>query len=436
MSLLAKKTGLIILSALLIFSCKEKENVGLELQTEDNKIGTIFTDTVSIITKAVLKNDSIVTNSNYVYVGAVGDNLFGNVNAESYTQLALNNPIPTSVADGFIVDTVELTMVYDDYYGDTTQSQTINVYKLTVPLPANTPFFSTSNKHLYESAINKQDKDSSWAARPLRDNNTIKLQLKTSFGNDIINLIKAGFNTNATFMAEFHGIAIVPKEDDKGAVFRVKLDNSSKITIKYREGTTKKTLELLMNTGGLRYSRIISDRTGTGIVDLEDSGDTAVTSGIYLQSGIGVRSKIQFPYLSKLKNQGNIAINRAELVLTIDPATANPLIPVTVLHLLKLNSLGKVKQYYDGTSYYDDVVQVDQSDVNGHLNPLNVFYNSTTKTYTFNVSTYINAVLQGVEENNGLIIAPHPIVNNVSIRRTFIDPSKIKLNVYYTKINQ
>jgi hypothetical protein len=433
MSLLAKNTGLIIISALLIFSCKEKENVGLELQTEDNKIGTIFTDTLSITTSAILKNDSIATHDQLdAYVGAYKDNVFGDVSAETFIELILANE-NKAVTNNLL--SVELILDYLYYYGDTNQTQTIHVRKIssTEELKRSTAYYSIKAPLATDPTL--LDSNISFTLSPDGYRGRIKIPLTKTFGDDLLASIGGG-KTAAQFSENFKGIALSPK-DDLGTLIGFRLDNnSSYINVKYMNSSSKiDSIMFFLNKSGARYSRIIRNPgTSSTLSGLTNSGNQVNNLGyIYVQAGVGITSKIKFPSLAKIKSSANVAINRADLVLELNPSTVKPTYPIKYLRLIKLNTAGDVKKYWDGSNYKNDVVQFDTYDVKGHLNPLTSAYDSTKKHYSFNISTYVNALVQGIEENNGLIIAD---IERNNVNRIIVEPTKIKLNIYYTKISQ
>ena len=96
MSLSAKKMGLVVISALFIFSCQKKENIGIQLTSKANPAGVFFTDTIQLKTTVILKNDSLYTNS-YLFTGTYHDPIFGDISAEGFTHLKLEseNPVIT-----------------------------------------------------------------------------------------------------------------------------------------------------------------------------------------------------------------------------------------------------------------------------------------------------------------------------------------------------
>jgi hypothetical protein len=436
MSLSAKMiNGLVVISALLIFSCKKKDEIGLNLQPQDNPLGVNFTDTITLNTYAVLKNDSIRTSQvGYLFAGAYADPDmdFGNVTAEGFVQMAIVNE--TQNVSGFTADSVVINLNYDFHYGDTTEFQTLEVRKITDDIYKDTIYYSSDPAPATDPT--RIDKDTSYKIQPYTKNQ--KFYLTNAFGTDVLSFVGTGV-TNTAFQTQFKGIAITPKDPDQGAVLTVDIAGSdSKILIYYDGG---KSYELRLTSAGAEFSRVVGDRSMTPVLaGLVNSGDEVNANGdAYLQSGIGIRTKILFPYLSQLKTLSpNIVVNRAELIFEVDKTTTNPLKAVPIVELLKLNSNGSVKQYKTTSGVLQDVlVQREGVDVLGHDYPLVVGFDSTSSVYTLNVSPYFHALLNGVEENNGIMLASHTAVSSSTVNKTIAGSGskKVKLKIYYTLID-
>jgi hypothetical protein len=441
MSLSAKRTGLIVISALFFtISCREKEKIGLD---PGHKIGVIYTEIFSINTQAYLKNDSVnISKSGFLLVGGISDPEFGDISAEAYTQLLQANE--NTAANFTSIDSVVLRLTIEKSpftytYGDTMQNQTINVYRLTDDLSADVNYFTVHPAIAKESSF--IDNDTPFQLRASKG--VQKIYLDNSFGSDVLTIIGSGIS-NSTFKTLFKGIALVPK-DNNGAIFRFTLtdnNNPSKITIYYKDGAESKSRDLVMSTSGARFTRIIADRSATPVLSglTNNSGDQVDAAGnIYVQSGLGIGTKIFFPGLDSLrKDYPNVAVNIAELIIEVDPATlTNNFKPVGLLHLIKLDKNGNPSRTMnpDG-SYRFDIVQKEFQDVNGTIYPLEVTYNSSDNKYSFNISSYIHAVLVGAIDNHGLLISSHPSVSSSSVNR-FVGgsgTSTVKLRIYFTNV--
>jgi hypothetical protein len=442
MSLPLKIIGLIFLSALTIFSCTKKDEIGLQL-SQIGEIGVFYVDTFTLNTEAVLKNDSIFTyNQPYLYTGSYVDPEFGTVTGEAFTQLLLKQENVGVVGTFPTVDSVSLYLGVDYFYGDTSETQTINVFKLTGSLDNTIKYNSLSPAIAPDpTAI---DTDITFKV-DLKSNKRIKIPLTTAFGQDVLdNMIGPLGTTNATLLTKLPGIALIPDALELGAFLSFKIfDLSTGIVIHYHNSsdTLKHEFELITSPSAARFSRITSDRSTKPVLSgLINSGDESDAGGkVYLESGIGIRTKIKFPTLNNFKNSlGNVALNRAELVLEYEPSKAVPYTPISLVQLLKLDSSDSIKQYLDVDGKYKDVVvQKDGASVTGSFSPLIIGYNSAAHSYNFNITSYIQAILYGMDENNGLVIATHPDINSISVNRIIsgTGASKVKLRLYYTKID-
>ncbi len=114
---------------------------------------------------------------------------------------------------------------------------------------------------------------------------------------------------------------------------------------------------------------------------------------VFVQPMAGVRTKITLPYLKDLFKNGKIVINKAELILPVDPTSISgadtiysphPKLVATIADSL----LGPVimADYFEGAPYFGGD------------------YNATNKEYRFNIARHIQQVLNGTKENKGLYI--------------------------------
>lgn len=430
MSLLAKKNiGLVIISALLIFSCKEKEKIGLQLP-EDN-VGTFYTDTLSLSTSVIFNDDSISNRENYLFAGAYDDPRFGDVSASAYTQLWLKDE--SKVATYSSIDSVVMTLTYDYAYGDFSPGQKLEVKELQDPLDKNTSYFTSSPAPNVEPT--RLDQDLPFDAKRASPSNVKKqkIYLTNAFGVRLLDAIGTG-TTNNNFVENVKGIAITPSESNKGAIVRFKIyDNTSIVKVYFKNASSgNDSVELQMNKSGVRFSKVES-------VNVPPLTDAKV---VYLQSGLGIGTKISFPTLENLKSKlGNIAINRAELILEVDKTTvkdgAITYDLIGAVNLAKLDVNGNTKKYLNSGTLSDVVVQRDFFDVKGTSAPSVASPDTSSSLpkyrYTLNVSSYFHALVNGFEENNGLLIVPISDIASVSFNRTVAD--KVYLRIYYTRVD-
>ena len=192
---------------------------------------------------------------------------------------------------------------------------------------------------------------------------------------------------------------------------------------------------LIANFRVLGASEVKQDYSAS-LVKTQLDNPASFTSTVYVQPLGGLRTKLFFPYLKKLKEKlGNIAINRAELIVPVITGTDNPLKPAQRLTLYRFDIAGQ-KQIIPDLGFLGEA-------------SFGGFYNSTTKTYSFNISTYIQDLINKplAQYDTYLGTIDLPLTNNINIapaattaRRSVLGgknhpQSPIKLKITYTKPN-
>jgi hypothetical protein len=139
----------------------------------------------------------------------------------------------------------------------------------------------------------------------------------------------------------------------------------------------------------------------------------------------GLKVRIEYPYIQNLVKKGRIAINKAQLVIPVNDSTDISLPSYAPPYQLVLvEELGGLYRFLvdqdEGTSYYGGV------------------YNSTAKTYTFNIALYLQRVLNGLEPNLGLYLevwtGDRPSTPNRVVLKGPKRHPGMSLNITYTKL--
>jgi hypothetical protein len=145
---------------------------------------------------------------------------------------------------------------------------------------------------------------------------------------------------------------------------------------------------------------------------------------VYVQALSGVKGKILMPHLGNF-NSSRIAVNQAELILPVgsDGTTAKYGYPQQ-LYLFRADSAGEpvfLPDQFAGTAYFGGS------------------YNSVKKTYTFNISRYVQDVLKNPSGDYGLylVVAGAAIsADRVVLRGGDKTTSpRMRLRLTYTKLN-
>ncbi|MGV3509585.1 MAG: DUF4270 family protein, partial [Sphingobacteriaceae bacterium] len=189
-------------------------------------------------------------------------------------------------------------------------------------------------------------------------------------------------------------------------------------------------------------SEIKHERAGT-LVKAQLDGQAKSYETVYVQPLGGVRTKLNFPYIKRFKEElGEISINKAELVIPVlnDGAT-DFLKPAPRLTLYKLDIAGQRKPVPDNAIGLDNRF-LDERIFGG-------FYNATDKTYTINITSYIQDLINKPIVQYDTFIAPIdlPLTQRSNIFPSAVTAARsilggtghpdfpIKLKITYTKPN-
>jgi hypothetical protein len=446
------KTGLLLLVILFFLGCrKEKNKLGLD---DANKLptNTFFTDTLTIKSEVILINDSInttnvtVDTSCFMMAGAYLDPYLGPVAAEAYTRLHLvveHIELPAATADS-----AYLYLRYRVFYGDTTVTQTLNIYKLTEIIKPDTIYYSSSRALSYDPT---PVGSASFSASSDTLNNILKIKITDmAFLQSILNASK----NNTDFFTDIPGLAIIPASNNVGAIIRINGSFTNTVfQIYYSQyGTTGNIYTLRMGTTAKKFFRMVPDRSSTVLASLQNNYQTLSPSNnlCYIQSCVGIRTKISIPYLANLKAQyPNLAVISAILQVTPKPNSTEVNLfgvkkyPTNSGLLLMRTVFDPAHNRYSilkGVNFLPYYVQPDDHSQIVNTLASVALPDSTTNVYSFSIRSYIQAVLLNQVDNNPLIMSPATLNLDVN-RLVFNDNSGsylptedkgIKLNLYYT----
>jgi hypothetical protein len=353
----------LVLFSAIFFSCEDPKGIGLPLGGGD--YATTFTDTLTINTATVLLDSTVAEGNNYVTVGSVDDLVFGKTTAKAYWQVSL--PINTNIQTGAVTYAdfkVEDDAEYDSTYfyfawsrfiqGDTTKPFTLSLHRLAESFDKNKRYQHNDKLAIEPTPIltrtfTYQDMKRSTVANAPRDS-LLKFKLPDNLGRELFALSgKYTTNDNDKFMTDYKGYALV--SNSTSTIYGIALDNSNisaatNLFLYYhKKGETARKLVVFSNRNK-KFSEIISDRRGTETERFKDKStafSSKLTNGkTYFQSGTGITTKFEIPYLSKLVSKGRVAINKAELVITPDENTTGIFLPPNLVSLVQIDDKNKL----------------------------------------------------------------------------------------------
>jgi len=462
----------LLISLFILNSCKNQDTIGLVGNT--NVIGGSLDTTATVLTTTV-PEDSVVTSTGVTSypLGYFNDPVFGTTESNLITDINLPLSSAYTVPTGhIIIDSAIMVLKYaDGFYGDSIASKyTVNVYQLQGNRPYTTEtyydnspwtpntdqlvgtrsFYSRTHDSLRITTIVNGGPDTLIKVPP-----QLRIRLDTGFIRRILfNAPTAVLGSNLYFQNVNKGFFVtVDKTQSTGAggTFMLTAPADSAIDIYYRavNGSTVDTAQVYLDVSQHiaqikhNYSPILKSA-------LAHQGDTL----LYLQGLGGTRGKISFPNIQNLfKTIGNnnVVINRAELVLSVDPGSDVPsyLVPQPRLTLYKWDLAHQRVSVEDAES--TDPRSYSAGVFGGYYILNTNSKGVTTKGYHFLVTSYIQDLILGRTVDYGTFVAPteNTDATTIPFAATVATAGRVivggvnnsasyhaQLNVIYTRINK
>jgi hypothetical protein len=451
------RRGLLWLVAPLAFglvSCNDDgTTIGASFGSEsDFDIGYI--DSVGIKVSTVLLDSLPSSGNGHLMVGKYTDAKLGAVESQLFMEIS-NGSGWGSPSDDAIFDSLVLILPYSQYaYGDTTTTLDLHVYQArdeftTYPLPlfwqyegrrpyftaASGYFFNTSSVDYYSMELGAR----SFKPRP-HGQDSILIHLSDNLGKSWFEEAKNTsnfFSSLSLFLDQFQGITV--KAESGNAIVGI-AGASVKMRVYYRdliaENMIQKTYDLPYVSADYAFNRVTTDRQGTMLEELGPDkkviSSTATNDEAYVQSGLGLLTKIEFPHIEDLLDiPGMLIVNSA--TLTIEP----------------------VKGTFPATTPLPSTLVMFQTDKsNQPMAPLLIDYSSTEQSagiafdeefginsgYTFSITQYVQMLLNNPEAraNGTALLLSTPLedflttVNRVCVGDNQHADYRMRLNIYYT----
>lgn len=305
----------LILFGLVMASCNTDVDTGDFVAGADylainNRVVLVDTATVSI---ATINFDSLITSSrSRILVGNYDDPVFGKVKSDSYFQLSANNyKLYNSNSDtdvpNYVFDSIALILRYDSYsYGDTTNTQSFQVHRLTQKVKPNLDddsFYNSSSLEYSPQSLGAI----SFKPRPT-DKDSVNITLSPVFGNELFQKIKNNELENYNeFVEYFKGLVV--KSNSSTSSNLVGFATTSVLRMYYSKALDPEEVSLIKDFSiqdiSRQFNNITLNRTGTLIENLPvptSSLPSSQTNNVaFIQSGTGIACRIDFPHIKQLQ---------------------------------------------------------------------------------------------------------------------------------------
>lgn len=337
----------LVIAVAITFACTKITPFGSELLQDQSAI-LAASDTLTLRTTVVREENAVTADRQssivYLYCGQLNDLAeTGRNSAELFTLFRPFFPTSGFVASDLrdaTVDSVVMALRFAGagFYGDTTQAQTVRVFRLETGLVNSVSYRANSNlqsgaelgsatiiprpftalRHPFDTALT--------AVKAPH----FRMRLDPAFGRELIGYDSTIY-VDTVFRERIRGLRITSTSNSRpGAIMAFNLaeqDNVSAINVYYtRRRDGAKLRQVFVFRGNNKFNRFVHDYSGSEAGAVLNRPNP---SRLYAKGLSGLRIKVQVPYIKNLGN--NVAINKAELVLTVASEANDPLAPAPQL---------------------------------------------------------------------------------------------------------
>jgi hypothetical protein len=426
----------LLLAIVLLAGCKKGDGINdsLPAPAAVNRMA-FFTDTVTVRTSTVLIDSIISSNNSGLAVGRYVDPVFGTVTGRGYASFALDAPLV--VDQNQVYDSLALDITSDNYrYGDSTAVKRIEVHQLPNALRTDGKPYYTKDDVPYSATVLGQRQ-----FRPGNKTKSVHIRLSNVLGQTLWNAGQINQLTTQDQLGRYlNGLALTPGASENAAIMR--FGAAAVLRLYHHEVNDPATVLTYTFTGGgsatPHFYHLETNRTGTALAGLtafrQALSSTATGNRSFVQGTLGVYTRLEFPYLRSLNQFGNsLVLNSATLELAVPGAAQNNAAAnLPTLGTALTNSSNQLRSPYASNP-------ASTTNVNAVLPAVitSPQTNLPQATYSLNMFSYIQGVLAGTVENNGLILSPdvNPLIfEGAALGNQSNTDARLQFKIYYTRI--
>ncbi|UOQ54672.1 DUF4270 family protein [Hymenobacter cellulosivorans] len=417
----------------LLGACTDPDDLGEELPSPNPvALDAAYTDTITVRASTVLTDSVASATTSYLLLGRYHDPLLGTITGRSYLQTGITAAFTPDPALRY--DSLVLVLTADTYrYGDTTRTQQLEVHRLEQAFQVNKTYFANDALPYAAPVLGRR----SFRARA--GLGKLRVRLDNSLGQE---LWQAGQNSQLTTLGELQsrlpGLVLTPGSTDDAALVRWSAATEACALLLYYHDPVAPTeaLSYPINLAGdfTHFFQLQADRTGTKLAALtgirQSIGSAATEEEVFIQAGLGLKTKLEFPYLTQLKELGGtIVINSAQLTIETVSNAENRFWPPPATLYARLTDRANRNGAYFLTSDGALVALAYQRGVSERTG-------LDQGRYTLGMSAYVQNVLRGTLLNQGILLGPESVA---APERTVLGSAQnathpLRLRVYYTRV--
>lgn len=452
---LAKQLSSVGLSVFLLIilglsACEEPKDIGFNLIPQ-NEVGVFFSDTFSVETSTVLLDTFSTKNTLNLLIGRYDDPALGIVQANTYFEtipandslVLIEHPDREPIYDSLVLS---LNLVYR--YANTSSNQTFTVHRLTQRIDSEVNYTNRSSLSFDTNPL----ATFTGSGEDIVENggNRVDLKLDDTFGQALFDLANTGVPLE-NFRESFNGLTLQAEASDDAGILGFTTISTSSLILYYTAPEPKddgsgdtlinRQLQLFISNGE-RFNQISNDFSGTeldGLLPLTTRPSHLSNGLTFVQSGTGIVTKLEFPTLNNLREQGEVAINQAELLIYTQDNSTDGYDPSSQLIayqtdvnnniLLDDNGIARVIRKEDGT--FPMLFESREQSYRGVFSlPIQDIFSGSAAGNAILISSLPSSPTFGRLSELG--ISTSPSVNRVVINNQANDAYRVKLRLFYT----
>jgi hypothetical protein len=385
---------------LFIVSCKEPK-LGSEILPEGDNT-QLLRESDLMIESSTEREDSVRSDElSLNLLGAFNDPVLGKVRASVYCQL---RPAVSNIDFGLgaTADSIVLVFPYKSYYGSVSKLnglQQFTAYRLREPFWKDSIYYSNDTLLRDASPLGQTP----FIAPALLDSVPVggtkevphlRIPLNIELAQEF--LVNQASLANADVFTEFFNGVYISSETflptgGQGAILDFNLIGGARIDLFYHNDSNDSLkTSFIVNESSARFSRF-NHRYADPVLQALNNAESGKQQ-LYLHTMAGLRAKIKLPDLMQWKGNRNILVHKALLTVTLDESSQGEYAPNPLLNIILKDA--------SGTLLLTPDLLVGNTAYSGGE------YNSSAKTYSFNLARYMQSRLNGLIEDEYFYIQP------------------------------
>jgi len=416
-----KKLILLLFILTTLLSCTNEPNIGFDVLPSKDSVKLTTVDTFSLFVKTIREDSVVGSGATFNMAGSYIDPIFGYSQSDFIFQM-----LPTTYVATIKPATVDSIILYLRYakdtvvcYGNKDKAQTLSVYRMNKSISTYNNYYSNKNIDDYKAELL-----GSILYKPFKTatDTILAIKLDKNFANDLVDINDLGSVVGSQFFDYVKGIAI-KSDGQNAAIVKFNLTSaSSKIRLYYSKTANDSLyLDYTFGTGCQTVNFFKHDYSSSKFNNIinQPVQDTVA----YLQTMSGLKVKVEIPNLYTLRNLGKIVIVNAELIVKLENSATSLEASYQSSDRLFIAGLDKDEYYSLLPEYYGS---------NGYSPE----YLNTKKEYHFNLTKYVQQLINGKSTFNNLIVYSYR--SNSDFSRTVIttgkNSKKMKFLITYYKL--